>query len=150
MAYRISTRAPGHGIDDTRMPRKGSHELPALDIPHKQLPTASATATRGQPRPIRTPGDACDDPVMSRQTLEPRAIGGIPHIHVAIITPPDHLYAVWTPRHVTEPGREPTPNVGSARSHPTLVLHAYWFLWPAVARPVPMPYRTMLDQANQP
>src|SRR5438876_4139063 len=39
MAYRISTRAPGHGIDDTRMPRKGSHELPALDIPHKQLPT---------------------------------------------------------------------------------------------------------------
>src|SRR5713101_626315 len=69
----VPARAPGDGIDDTAMPRKGSITcppgrvaLPALLIPHQQLPSAFDAASTGQPRPIGAPDHARDHPLMAR------------------------------------------------------------------------------------
>src|SRR5260370_17103305 len=102
------------------MPHKGSITcppgrvaLPALLIPHQQLPSAFDAASTGQPAPIWAPGHARDYPLMSRQPLQQCAVGGIPQIHVTIIASADQARAGWTPPPVTDPGLLPTP-------HPTL------------------------------
>ena len=48
----LPTGTPGYRRDNTLVPGKGLQALPAVSIPHKQLPAFSAAATRGQPRPI--------------------------------------------------------------------------------------------------
>src|SRR5712691_1928203 len=58
-------RTPGDGIVDTAMPRKGSHALSALLIPHQQLPSAFGAASTGQPDSIGAPGHARNHPLMS-------------------------------------------------------------------------------------
>ncbi len=60
--HQLSTESPGQCKDHPRMPFKGVHALPAVGIPHEELPTVAAATTRGQPRPIRTPGHTRDDP----------------------------------------------------------------------------------------
>src|SRR2546425_8702414 len=116
----LPARAPGDGIVDTGMPRKGSHALSALHIPHQQLPSAFDAASTGQPAPIWAPGHARDYPLMSRQPLQQCAVGGVPQIHVTIIASADQARAVWTPRHVTDPGLLPTaqPTLGARRHLP--------------------------------
>src|SRR6266702_2609774 len=61
--HQLSTRSPGQRRDHTRMPRQGATPclpgrvaLPAVCIPHHQLPTVPAAAARGQPGAIRAPG----------------------------------------------------------------------------------------------
>src|SRR2546423_6045367 len=103
----LPARIPGHRSNHPRMPFKGVHELPAVGIPHEELPTVAlplATTNRGQPRPVRTPGHAHDGPMMPRQLQELRAIGGVPHIDVAIFAPTNQARAIGTPGHSTDPG----------------------------------------------
>src|SRR5258708_26462943 len=52
----LPTRTPGHRIDQPRMPHQISHTLPAVRLPHKELPALSAATTRGHPHPIATTG----------------------------------------------------------------------------------------------
>src|SRR6266566_9966925 len=77
----LPTRSPGHGRDYPRMPHQGAIAcppgrvaLPALHLPHEELPALSAAASRGQPRPIGAPGHAYDDSMMPRQPQELRPI----------------------------------------------------------------------------
>src|SRR5437016_11743235 len=46
--------------------------------------------------------------MMPRQPLQQPAIRGVPHIHMAIITPADQPCPIWAPGHATDPGRELT------------------------------------------
>src|SRR5205807_4395898 len=126
----LPTRSPGHGRDYPRMPHQGTIPcppgrvaLPALHLPHEELPALSlplAAATRGQPRSIGAPGHARDDSMMPRQPEQLRPIRCVPHIHVAIITPTDQPRPVRTPGHATDPGRELTaqPALGARRHIP--------------------------------
>src|SRR2546421_3690515 len=135
----LPTRSPGHGRDYPRMPHKGAIAcppgrvaLPALHLPHEELPALAATAPRGQPRTIGAPGHTRDDPVMPRQPQQLRPIRCVPHIHVAIITPADQPRPVRTPGHATDPGRELT-------AHPT----------PRALRPVPHQHALQNSSAGQ-
>src|SRR5438105_10469923 len=90
----ILARTPGHRRDHPRMPRQGAIAcppgrvaLPAVDIPHEELPTVPAAATRAQPGAIGAPDHARDSALMSRQPLLQGAISGVPHRHVASIAP---------------------------------------------------------------
>src|SRR5713226_6265595 len=63
----LSTRSPAQRRDHPRMPRQGAIPcppgrvaLPAVGIPHHQLPTVPAAATRAQPGAIGAPGHATD------------------------------------------------------------------------------------------
>src|SRR5260221_284213 len=132
----LPARIPGHRIDNSGMSLKGAITwmtsppervagrvaLSALHLPHEQLSAASAAATSGQSPPVGAPGHARDDPLMTCQPLEQRAIGGVPHIHVAIITTADQASAVGAPGHVTDPSRQltPDPPVGARRHLPHL------------------------------
>src|SRR5207245_4659351 len=102
--HHLPTRAPGYGRDRSRMPCQGSHALPAVHLPYEEFPIFSAS-TRGQLPPIRAPGHTYNDPMMSRQPQKPRAIGGVPHIHRAIIAPADQLGPIRAPGHTTDAGR---------------------------------------------
>src|SRR5260370_20823259 len=104
------------------MPGKGLHALPALLIPHQQLPSAFAAASTSHPRPIGAPGHARDHTLMAKQLPLQRAIRGVPQIHVAIIATPDESRAIRIPCHVTNPGLLPTtqPTLGARRHLP------YW------------------------
>src|SRR5713226_6199472 len=80
--HQLSTRSPGQRRDHPRMPRKGAIAcppgrvaLPAVGIPHEELPTVPAAATRAQPGAIGAPGHARDSALMSRQPLVQGAIG---------------------------------------------------------------------------
>src|SRR6266516_5876121 len=46
--------------------------------------------------------------MMPRQPLQQPAIRGVPHIHMAIITPSDQPCPIWAEGHTTDPGRELT------------------------------------------
>src|SRR6266705_6869713 len=46
--------------------------------------------------------------MMPRQPLQQPAIRGVPHIHMAIITPADQPFPIRAPGHATDPGRELT------------------------------------------
>src|SRR5207302_8507798 len=92
----LPTWDPAQRRDHPRMPHKGMYTLSAVAIPHEQLPAVSlplTAATRGQPGAIGTPGHTHDGPLMPRQRLEQPAIGGVPHIDVAIIAPGDQAGA---------------------------------------------------------
>src|SRR5260221_12225815 len=116
--HQLSTGSPAQRRDHPRMPRQGALPcitsppervpgrvaLPAVGIPHHQLPGVAAAAARGQPGAIGAPGHARDGPLVSRQSQERRPIRGVPHIHVAIITPADQPRPVRTPGHATDPG----------------------------------------------
>src|SRR2546430_2677931 len=82
----------------------GRVALPAVGIPHHQLPTVLAAATRAQPGAIGAPGHARDSALMSRQLLVQGATPGVPHRHVAIIAPADQARAIRAPGHATDPG----------------------------------------------
>src|SRR5947209_5477739 len=126
----LPARSPGHGRDYPRMPHQGAIAcppgrvaLPALHLPHEELPALSlplAAATRGQPRSIGAEGHARDDSMMPRQPQQLRPIRCVPHIHVAIITPADQPRPVRTPGHATDPGRElaAQPALGARRHIP--------------------------------
>src|SRR5712692_6363248 len=83
----LSTRTPGQCRGHPGMLRQGLHTLHAARLPHEELSSLSATATRGQQHPIGAPGYAHHEPLVSRQPQKPRAIGGVPHIHTAITAP---------------------------------------------------------------
>src|SRR5256885_13448278 len=88
----LPTWDPAQRRDHPRMLHKGMHRLSAVRIPHEQIPAISlplAAATRGKPGAIGAPGHARDASMMPRQPLEQPAIRGVPHIHMAIITPTD-------------------------------------------------------------
>src|SRR5256885_15272492 len=127
----LPARSPGHGRDCPRMPHQGAIAcppgrvaLPALHLPHEELPALSAAAPRGQPRSIGAPGHARDDSMMPRQPQHLRSIGCVPHIHVAIITPADQPRPVRTPGHATDPGRELTAHPALGALHPVPHQHA--------------------------
>src|SRR5258708_21034646 len=89
----------------------GSVALPAVHLPHEQLPAVSlplAATARGQPRAIGAPGHARDAPMMPLQPQQLRPLRCVPHIHVAIVTPADQPRPVRTPAHALDPGRERT------------------------------------------
>src|SRR5207237_3896523 len=85
------------------MPTQGLHALPAVRIPHEQLP--STAATTGQAGAIRTPHHARDRAIMPLQPLKERSVGGLPQAHAAIIATAGKPRAVPTPGHATDPGR---------------------------------------------
>src|SRR5437764_14635178 len=66
----LPTRTPDHRKGHSGMPRQGSHPLPAVGIPHEQLPAVSAAAARGQPPAIGAPGHAPDSTLMSLEALQ--------------------------------------------------------------------------------
>src|SRR6266550_6210683 len=71
--HQLSTGSPAQRRDHPRMPRKGVHALPAVGIPHEELPALSlplATTTGGQPPPVGAPDHAPDGPAMSREPQE--------------------------------------------------------------------------------
>src|SRR6266571_3732572 len=91
-------------LDGPLMRFSHPHALPAVDIPHEELPALFATTTGGQPHPIGAPGHARDGPVMPHQPQELQAIRGVPQVDVAIIAPADHPRAIGAPGHATDPG----------------------------------------------
>src|SRR6266849_5440665 len=81
----------------------GGQALPTLRIPDDELPSASAPAPTGQPRPILTPCHARHHATMPLQLREQRAVGGLPQQDAAIIAATGQPGAVRTPRHTTDP-----------------------------------------------
>src|SRR6266567_2637199 len=63
---RLPTRVPGHGRSHRGMLHQGLHPLPAVRLPHEELPALSAATTGGQPSAIRAPGHAHDGLIVSR------------------------------------------------------------------------------------
>ncbi len=103
------------------MPRQGAITclpgrvaLPAVGIPHEELPALSATTTGGQPHPIGAPGHAGDGSMMPQQPQQLRAIRGVPQVDVAIIAPADYPRAIGAPGHATDPGRVRLPDPTAA------------------------------------
>src|SRR5260370_40407104 len=93
----IPDRMPADCIDHTRHPLQGGHALPTVGIPHEQLPALSATPTGGQPPAVGTPDHPPDDPVMSREPQELRALGCLPHRDAAIFPTSDQTRAIRAP-----------------------------------------------------
>src|SRR6266700_1062562 len=109
--HQLSTGSPAQRRNHPGMARQGAIAcppgrvaLPAVGIPHEELPTVPAAASRAQPGAIEAPGHARDSALMSRQPLVQGATPGVPHIHVAIIAPADQARAIPAPGHATDPG----------------------------------------------
>src|SRR5258708_6050857 len=84
--------------------------LPAPHIPDEELRTTPATATTGQPRPLRTPGHAHDHTTMPLQRSSKPAVAGLPQEDAAIIAATGQPRPVRTPLDTAYPGWLPTPD----------------------------------------
>src|SRR5260221_12128647 len=67
-------RTPGERIHDRARLAQGLPAFPARHLPDEDLPTASVSATTGQPRTIGTPGHAHDHAPMPLQRSSHRAV----------------------------------------------------------------------------
>src|SRR5215471_13403121 len=101
----LPTRIPGHRTGHPGLAHHRLRPLPAVGIPYEELSALSAAANRGQSPPIKAPGHAHHDSLMSRQLLLQRANRRIPHIDGAIITPAGQARAIRAPGHAPEPDR---------------------------------------------
>src|SRR2546426_3856292 len=76
---------PGERVHDRARLAPSVQALPTVRVPDEELPTTSAPATTGQPRPIGTPGHAHDHATMPLQRSSHCAVRGIPQEDAAII-----------------------------------------------------------------
>src|SRR2546425_12881373 len=76
---------PGERVHDRARLAPSVQALPTVRVPDEELPTPSAPATTGQPRPIGTPGHAHDHATMPLQRSSHCAVRGIPQEDAAII-----------------------------------------------------------------
>src|SRR2546421_522092 len=77
------------------------HTFPAVGIPHEELPTVVATAARGQPCAIRTPGQTEEDGVIRievPQDLDTGACDWVPQADGMIQSTTGEPTAIRTPR----------------------------------------------------
>src|SRR2546421_3320417 len=103
-------RTPGERIHDLAQFAQRVQEFSAAGTPDEELSTASTSATTGQARPIRAPGQAHDHATMPLQAGLLRAGGGLPQDDAAIVAATCQARSVWTPRHPMDRGWLPTAN----------------------------------------
>src|SRR2546429_8022275 len=102
----LSARLPGHGRGFAGMRPQSSNTRSSLHIPHQQL----RAACTGQPGALGTEGYAVDGPLMPLHSVEQRAIRGVPHIHIAIISPADQAGAIGAEGQATDKEGQLPPN----------------------------------------
>src|SRR6266567_2865326 len=109
--HQLSTGSPAQRRDHPGMARQGAIAcppgrvaLPAVGIPHEELPTVPAAASRAQPGAIPAPGHATD-PGHLRTTHPPWVmLGHVPHQHALQKGSAGQKLSIGTPGHAGEDG----------------------------------------------
>jgi hypothetical protein len=83
------------------IPPQRLQRLAALEVPEPDDPVIAAT---GESASIGAPGHVHDSSKVSRQSSQQRAVGGVPHIHEAIIASTHYLRSIRAPVEVEEGG----------------------------------------------